>query len=197
MRLGLDRIVVRILHPADDADLRRLHLEGLALGGRGHDAAARLDRAAAGELLHVGIVGERVRRDDLHRMKRRAVGEMDERDAGLRVAPRAHPAAHGDRRVLGRPPGEHFTYTQERGFHRRTGMGEELNTVYQRTLSRAADILGGKEKLRASLRAPMHRLEAWLAGERPPMDIFLRVVDLIAASGTSNQLQRTEWLRQS
>jgi hypothetical protein len=64
------------------------------------------------------------------------------------------------------------------------GRRKSLNTVYLRTLTRAAEILGGEEKLRDYLHVPMHRLEAWLAGERPPMDVFLRAVDLVSASGT-------------
>ena len=93
VRLGLDRIRVRIIDPADDADRARLHLERLALGGRGHDHAGRLDRAAGGEPRDlVRVVGQRVRRDHLHRMEARPVGHVDERDAGLGVAPRADPS---------------------------------------------------------------------------------------------------------
>ena len=47
-------------------------------------------------------------------------------------------------------------------------------TVQARALRRAADILGGKDKLRAALRVPMVRLEHWLEGKSlPPMDVFL------------------------
>ena len=73
VRLGLDRIGVGIVDPADDLDRARLHLERLALRGRRHDRAGRLDRAAGGELLDlVGVVGQRVGRDHLHRMERRS-----------------------------------------------------------------------------------------------------------------------------
>src|SRR5678815_5547609 len=48
-------------------------------------------------------------------MEGRAVGDVDERDAGLRVAPRAHPAAHRDRRVLGRATGENLAYGEVHG----------------------------------------------------------------------------------
>ena len=49
---------------------RRLHLERLALGRRGHDRSGRLDGAAGGELQDlVGVVGQRVGRDHLHRME--------------------------------------------------------------------------------------------------------------------------------
>ena len=61
-------------------------------------------------------------------------------------------------------------------------MGENATTVHARALQRAADILGGKEPLRAALRVPMVRLEEWLKGHsEPPMDIFLRAVDIISA----------------
>jgi hypothetical protein len=72
-----------------------------------------------------------------------------------------------------------------------------LNTVYRRTLWRAADVLGGKDQPRAYLRVPMHRLEAWMADEQPPMDVFLRTVDLLSGRDTIRLLQRTVWLRQS
>ena len=107
VRLGLDRIGVGIVDPADHLDRARLHLERLALGGRRHDRAGRLDRAAGGELQDlVGVVGQRVGRDHLHRMERRAVREVHERDAGLGVAPRAHPALDRDGRVLRRLAGQ-------------------------------------------------------------------------------------------
>ena len=105
VRLGLDRIGVGVVDPADHLDRARLHLERLALGGRRHDRAGRLHRAAGRELQHlVGVVGERVGRHHLHRMERRAVREVHERDAGLGVAPCAHPALDGDRRVAGACP---------------------------------------------------------------------------------------------
>ena len=70
VRLRLDRIGVRILDPADDLDRVRLHLERLALAVRRHDRAGRLDRAAGGELEDfVRVVRQRVRRDDLQRMR--------------------------------------------------------------------------------------------------------------------------------
>src|SRR5438874_2201830 len=54
-------------------------------------------------------------------------------------------------------------------------------TVQARALRRAADILGGKDELRAALRVPMPRLEEWLQGAAlPPMDIFLKAVDIIS-----------------
>ena len=60
-------------------------------------------------------------------------------------------------------------------------MGNTPLTVQARALQRAADILGGKDKLRAALRVPMVRLEHWLEGRSlPPMDVFLKAVDIVS-----------------
>src|SRR5262249_22602402 len=64
-------------------------------------------------------------------------------------------------------------YTRRRGS--RIAMSDKASTIHARALRRAADILGGKEPLRAALRVPMVRLEEWLADRsEPPMDIFLK-----------------------
>ena len=65
-------------------------------------------------------------------------------------------------------------------------MGNAPLTVQARALRRAADILGGKAKLRAVLHVPMPSLEQWLDGTAlPPMDVFLKAVDILSApSGT-------------
>ena len=56
------------------------------------------------------------------------------------------------------------------------------NTVQVRALRRAAEILGGKDKLRAALRVPMSSLDQWLDGKvAPPMDVFLKAVDIISS----------------
>ena len=60
-------------------------------------------------------------------------------------------------------------------------MGNESQSVYARALRRAADILGGKDKLRAALHVPMHSLEEWLEGRsEPPTDVFLKAVDILS-----------------
>ncbi len=106
VRLRLDRIGVGVINPADHLDRARLHLERLPLRRRRHDRAGRLDGATGRQLQDlVGVVGQRVGRDHLHRMERRSVGQMHERNAGFRVAPRAHPAFDRDRRVVGRLAG--------------------------------------------------------------------------------------------
>ena len=53
-------------------------------------------------------------------------------------------------------------------------------SVYSRTLQKAAELLGGRQKLARVLRVPIKDLEAWIADEaKPPLNVFLRVVDLI------------------
>ena len=54
------------------------------------------------------------------------------------------------------------------------------SSVYSRTLQKAAELIGGRKKLAHVLRVPMKDLEAWIADEaKPPLNVFLRVVDLI------------------
>src|ERR1019366_6947999 len=113
VRFGLDRIRIRILHPADHLDGARLHLERLALRGRGYDRSGRLQGAAGGELLDlVGVIRERVRGDHLQRVERRTIGEVHERDACLGVPPGAHPALDGDRSVLRGLPGQDLAHVE-------------------------------------------------------------------------------------
>jgi hypothetical protein len=53
-------------------------------------------------------------------------------------------------------------------------------TVYSRALLRAAELLGGREKLARMLRVPVSEIDKWIGGEtKPPREVFLRVVDLI------------------
>ena len=91
VRLGLDRIRVRIIDPPDHLDRARLHLERLPLCRRRHDRPGCFHRAAGRELEDlVGVVGQRIRRDHLHRMERGSVRHVHERNARLRVTTRAH-----------------------------------------------------------------------------------------------------------
>jgi hypothetical protein len=97
VRLGLDRVGVGVVDPADHLDLARLHLERLALGRRRHDDAGRLDGAAGGQVRDLdSVVRQRGRRDDLNRVEAGAVRDIDEGNARLRIAPRAHPALDGN-----------------------------------------------------------------------------------------------------
>jgi hypothetical protein len=76
-------------------------------------------------------------------------------------------------------------------------------TVHAKALNRAAEILGGTDRLREYLRVPASHLALWLAGsEKPPLDVFLRAVDLISegpppevARSTSALAERARRLR--
>jgi hypothetical protein len=55
-----------------------------------------------------------------------------------------------------------------------------LPDVYVRTLKRAAQIEGGEEALAFRLKVTPSHLTLWIQGiERPPVEIFLRAVDLV------------------
>lgn len=63
------------------------------------------------------------------------------------------------------------------------------NSVYRRTMQKAAQLLGGTKPLARKLRVPMADLEKWIAGKDvPPMQTFLKAVDLVleetSASGS-------------
>ena len=54
-------------------------------------------------------------------------------------------------------------------------------SVYAKALMRAAEMLGGREKLRELLHVPMRALDKWLDGsEEPPLHICLKAVDVIS-----------------
>ena len=66
--------------------------------------------------------------------------------------------------------------------------------MYSRALLRAAELVGGREKLANVLRVPMGELDKWIGGEaKPPRELFLRVVDLIldetAVAGSASEGQ--------
>ena len=53
-------------------------------------------------------------------------------------------------------------------------------SVYSRAVRKAAELVGGREKLSRTLQVPLAEIEKWLADQaKPPREIFLRVVDLI------------------
>jgi hypothetical protein len=53
-------------------------------------------------------------------------------------------------------------------------------SVYSRALQKAAELVGGREKLAKILRVPRDEIDGWIADKsKPPREIFLRVVDLI------------------
>ena len=52
--------------------------------------------------------------------------------------------------------------------------------LYSRTMSRAAELAGGEDKLAAALRAPAQDVRSWITGERvPPLAIFFAATRLI------------------
>jgi hypothetical protein len=53
-------------------------------------------------------------------------------------------------------------------------------SVYSRALQKAAELVGGRERLGKLFQVPKAELDKWIADEaKPPRDIFLRVVDMI------------------
>ena len=54
------------------------------------------------------------------------------------------------------------------------------SSVYSRTLQKAAELIGSRQKLARHLRVPLAELEKWIAGASvPPTGTFLRAVDLV------------------
>lgn len=54
------------------------------------------------------------------------------------------------------------------------------NSVYSRTLQKAAELAGGRKHLARRLRVPLAELDKWIAGSgEPPKTIFLKAVDLV------------------
>ena len=54
------------------------------------------------------------------------------------------------------------------------------SSIYSRALQRAAELIGGRDKLAAYLGVPLADLQKWISGAtRPPQPAFLRAVDFI------------------
>lgn len=54
------------------------------------------------------------------------------------------------------------------------------SSVYSRALQKAAELVGGREKLAELLRVAKTEIDRWIADQaKPPREIFLRIVDLI------------------
>ena len=54
------------------------------------------------------------------------------------------------------------------------------SSVYSRALRKAAELLGGRDKLARHLGAPQADIDKWIVGEgKPPLAVFLRVIDYI------------------
>lgn len=57
----------------------------------------------------------------------------------------------------------------------------DQRTRYVNALSRAERILGGRARMAAFFRVPLKTVSAWVEGvEAPPLDVFLRSLDVIA-----------------
>lgn len=53
-------------------------------------------------------------------------------------------------------------------------------TVHSRAVRKAAEMVGGRERLARVLQVPAEEIDKWIVGDKkPPRDIFLRVVDLL------------------
>jgi len=53
-------------------------------------------------------------------------------------------------------------------------------SVYSRAVRKAAELVGGRERLARVLQVPLVEIEKWILDEKkPPRELFLRVVDLI------------------
>jgi hypothetical protein len=55
------------------------------------------------------------------------------------------------------------------------------DTVYTRTMRRAAEAMGNIERLSRALGASAVEIEAWIAGRtNPPPSAFLKAIDIVA-----------------
>ncbi|HEY9530110.1 MAG TPA: hypothetical protein VIQ55_01875 [Burkholderiales bacterium] len=56
-----------------------------------------------------------------------------------------------------------------------------MQTLYARTLSRAAELAGGREALAQRLNVEETQLSLWLKGvAKPPGDVFLKAADIVS-----------------
>jgi len=95
MRLGLDRIGFRVIHPAEHFDGTGLNLERLPLPLRGDQRACGDERASGRQALDLTFVVAQCRGgDNLDRCKARAIAQGDKAQARLGIAAGAHPAAY-------------------------------------------------------------------------------------------------------
>ena len=57
-------------------------------------------------------------------------------------------------------------------------------SVYSRAIQKAADLLGGRDRLAKVLLVPVAEIDRWIADRaRPPREVFLRVVDIVLDEG--------------
>ena len=63
-----------------------------------------------------------------------------------------------------------------------------MSDVHVRTLSRAAELVGGQQALALRLSVTPSHLALWMAGlEAPPLHIFLRAVDIVLETRSDAQ----------
>jgi hypothetical protein len=57
-------------------------------------------------------------------------------------------------------------------------------SVYSRAIQKAAELLGGRDRLAKVLLVPVGDIDEWIAEKaRPPRELFLRVVDILLDAG--------------
>jgi hypothetical protein len=61
-----------------------------------------------------------------------------------------------------------------------------LHDIHTRALKRAAEILGGEDKLRIYLGASEVDFSSWIGSQELPRNIFLRLVDIITEEEVRN-----------
>ncbi len=63
--------------------------------------------------------------------------------------------------------------------HQRTNSGGDKPTAFVRTLERAMEHVGSRQRLAELIDVELATLDLWMSGSRlPPDDVFLRVLDL-------------------
>jgi hypothetical protein len=70
-------------------------------------------------------------------------------------------------------------------------------SIYARTLQAASTIVGGDRALARFLKVPMPDLFVWMqaGGERPPVGVFLRAVDIVLHDLELPEQERAQKLR--
>lgn len=57
-------------------------------------------------------------------------------------------------------------------------------SIHSRAIQKAADLLGGRERLAKVLLVPLAEIDEWIADRaKPPREVFLRVVDILLDEG--------------
>jgi hypothetical protein len=64
--------------------------------------------------------------------------------------------------------------------------------LYRRALARAAEIIGGRERLAGYLRVDVQRLSEWSTGARPPVRVLQSLAELLKRHWLANY-QQVSW----